>query len=204
MDGLLHLGIGPFHVFDFTSSTVPENSLRRRPGSHELKVCLAKQGRLRFEIMQPVKGKSLMAGYLDQVSLMIRPPSGRRSGSIYYLLTRCLTGSNLKRRGKEGVHHVPVDCRSMTIGERTRRMKESGFERAMEAVGKGRRWTCHFGFFDTEEIAGTVSESIEFSEDWKDLKFECYPQPLKADDPHHNAEKGSEKQKSHLILAGHL
>jgi hypothetical protein len=121
--------------------------------------------------MQPVKGKSLMAGYLDQASLIIRQPSGRRSGSIYYLLTRCPTGSNLKRRGREGVHHVPVDCGSMMIGERTRRMKESGFERVMEGVWKGRGWTCHFCFFDTES-AGTVSESIKFSEDWKDLEFE--------------------------------
>ena len=67
MDGLLRLGIGPFQVFDFTSSTVPERSFRGRPGSYELKVCFAKQGSLTFEIMQPVAGESLMAEYLDQV-----------------------------------------------------------------------------------------------------------------------------------------
>lgn len=67
MDGLLRLGIGPFQVFDFTSSTVPERSFRGSPGSYELKVCFAKQGSLTFEIMQPVAGESLMAEYLDQV-----------------------------------------------------------------------------------------------------------------------------------------
>lgn len=67
MDGLLRVGIGPFQVFDFTSSTVSDRSFRGNSGSYELKVCFAKQGSLTFEIMQPVQGKSLMAEYLDQV-----------------------------------------------------------------------------------------------------------------------------------------
>ena len=68
MDGLLRLGIGPFQVFDFTSTTVSERSFRGQAGSFELKVCFAKQGPLTFEIMQPTGGQSLMAEYLDQVS----------------------------------------------------------------------------------------------------------------------------------------
>ncbi len=68
MDGLLQLGIGPFQVFDFTPSTVPERSFRGRAGSFELKVCFAKHGDLTFEIMQPTRGESLMAEYLEQVS----------------------------------------------------------------------------------------------------------------------------------------
>ena len=67
MDGLLRLGIGPFQVFDFTPSTVPERYFRGKSGSFELKVCFAKQGDLTFEIMQPTGGESLMAEYLDQV-----------------------------------------------------------------------------------------------------------------------------------------
>jgi methylmalonyl-CoA/ethylmalonyl-CoA epimerase len=67
-DSLLQLGIGPFQVFDFTSSTVSERSFRGSPGEYELKVCFAKQGSLVFEIMQPVKGEGLMAEYLDQVN----------------------------------------------------------------------------------------------------------------------------------------
>ena len=67
MDGLLRLGIGPFQVFDFTPSTLPERYFRGAAGSFELKVCFAKQGDLTFEIMQPTAGESLMAEYLDQV-----------------------------------------------------------------------------------------------------------------------------------------
>ena len=68
MDGLLQLGIGPFQVFDFTPTTVPERYFRGQEGSFELKVCFAKHGNLTFEVMQPTSGESLMKEYLDQVS----------------------------------------------------------------------------------------------------------------------------------------
>lgn len=67
MDGLLRLGIGPFQVFDFTPATVTERYFRGEAGLFELKVCFAKHGDLTFEIMQPIRGDSLMAEYLDQV-----------------------------------------------------------------------------------------------------------------------------------------
>ena len=75
MDGLLHLGIGPFQVFNFTPTTVVERRFRGASGSFELTVCFAKQGGLTFEIMQPTSGESLMAEYLDQVRSFIRVPS---------------------------------------------------------------------------------------------------------------------------------
>lgn len=68
MDGLLQLGIGPFQVFDFNPTTVPERHFRGQAGNFELKVCFAKHAGLTFEIMQPTDGESLMAEYLDQVS----------------------------------------------------------------------------------------------------------------------------------------
>lgn len=68
MNGLLQLGIGPFQVFDFTPTTVPERYFRGQAGTFELKVCFAKHAGLTFEIMQPMGGESLMAEYLDQVS----------------------------------------------------------------------------------------------------------------------------------------
>lgn len=68
MNGLLQLGIGPFQVFDFTPTTVPERYFRGQAGTFELKVCFAKYAGLTFEIMQPTGGESLMAEYLDQVS----------------------------------------------------------------------------------------------------------------------------------------
>lgn len=67
MDDLLRLGIGPFQVFDFNSSTVPERHFRAEPGTFDLKVCFPKQGALTFEIMQPIGGESLMTEYLDRV-----------------------------------------------------------------------------------------------------------------------------------------
>ena len=67
MDGLLRLGIGPFQIFDFTPDTVSERTFRGKPGTFELKVCFAKQGDLVFEIMEPIKGESLMAEYLEKV-----------------------------------------------------------------------------------------------------------------------------------------
>ncbi len=70
MDGLLRLGIGPFQIFDFNSSTVSNSNFRGKLSSFELKVCFAKQGDLTFEIMQPVRGESLMREYLDQVTVL--------------------------------------------------------------------------------------------------------------------------------------
>lgn len=59
--------------------------------------------------------------------------------------------------------------------QRKEEMRTRGFEPAMEGVWKGRKGTCHFCFFDTEGVTGTVFESIEFSDDWEDPEFEWYP-----------------------------
>ncbi|CAF9939892.1 MAG: hypothetical protein HETSPECPRED_002089 [Heterodermia speciosa] len=164
MDGLLRLGIGPFQVFDFTPSTLPERYFRGKTGSFELKVCFAKHANLTFEIMQPTGGESLMAEYLDQVRT---PTVGA------WPLRRELTG--VKRRGQEGIQHIAFDCKNIPMSERKRQMRERGFEPAMEGVWKGRKGTCHFCFFDTEAGTGTVFESIDFSDDWEDPDFEWYP-----------------------------
>jgi methylmalonyl-CoA/ethylmalonyl-CoA epimerase len=79
------------------------------------------------------------------------------------------------------------------MSERKRQMQERGFEPAMEGVWRGRKGTCHFCFFDTEESTGTVFESIEFSDDWEDPKFEWYPGVPK-DDEFYDSEKGVKKQ----------
>ncbi|KAL8924704.1 MAG: hypothetical protein Q9208_003894 [Pyrenodesmia sp. 3 TL-2023] len=145
MDGLLRLGIGPFQVFDFTPATVSARRFRGQAADFELKVCFAKQGDLVFEIMQPVGGKSLMGEWLDE------------------------------RNNKEGVQHLAFDCANIPMSERKREMSARGFEPAMEGVWQGRKGTCTFCFFDTEASAGTVFESIEFSEDWEDPECEWYP-----------------------------
>ncbi|KAL8907661.1 MAG: hypothetical protein Q9171_005777 [Xanthocarpia ochracea] len=148
MDGLLRLGIGPFQVFDFTPATVSARRFRSEPGDFELRVCFAKQGDLVFEIMQPVgTGRSLMGEWLNE------------------------------RNNKEGIQHIAFDCQNIPMAERKREMQVRGFEPAMEGVWQGRKGTCTFCFFDTEASAGTVFESIEFSDDWEDPEHEWYPEP---------------------------
>ncbi|TKA61669.1 hypothetical protein B0A49_11554 [Cryomyces minteri] len=147
MDGLLRLGIGPFQVFEFNSTTVPEQRYRGRSGSFALKVCFAKQNDLTFEIMQPISGDSFMADYLS------------------------------KHGGEEGIQHVAFDMGEKPMAERQRIMRERGFEPAMEGWWKGSKGVCHFCFFDTEASTGTVFESIEFSDDWEDPDFVWYPAP---------------------------
>ncbi|KAL8750649.1 MAG: hypothetical protein Q9184_006350 [Pyrenodesmia sp. 2 TL-2023] len=157
MDGLLRLGIGPFQVFDFTPATVSCRRFRGQDGDFELKVCFAKQGDLVFEIMQPVAGGS---GWFVSDSPMI----------------------DIKRNNKEGIQHLAFDCGKIPMAERKREMRARGFEPAMEGVWKGRKGTCTFCFFDTEASAGTVFESIAFSDDWEDPEFELYPPGASAQD----------------------
>ncbi len=78
--------------------------------------------------------------------------------------------------------------------ERMAQMRERGFEPAMEGIWKGAKGTCHFCFFDTEESAGTVFESIEFSDDWEDPEFEWYPGPPEKGDNYADEQKGAERQ----------
>ena len=66
MDGLLKLGIGPFQVHTFNSSTVSAQTFRKQPADFSLIVCFATQGAIVWEIMQPVSGPSLMAEFLEK------------------------------------------------------------------------------------------------------------------------------------------
>ena len=143
--GLTRLGIGPFQIFTFNSSTVTDRIYRNQPSDFELKVAFAKQGTLVFELMQPIRGASLMAEYLDS------------------------------HGGKAGVQHVAFDMNDLpTMAERVQRMKERGFEVAMEGKWVGKKGECHFCFFDTLDATGTVFETILFSEDWEDPECELF------------------------------
>jgi methylmalonyl-CoA/ethylmalonyl-CoA epimerase len=143
--GLHRLGIGPFQVFDFTSTTVTDRHFRNKPGDFELKVAFAKQGALVFELMQPMTGESLMAEYLA------------RNG------------------GQEGIQHIAFDMADRPMVQRRNAMEQRGFALAMEGRWLGSRGKCHFCFFDTLEATGTILENIDFSEDWEDPACEWYP-----------------------------
>jgi hypothetical protein len=61
------------------------------------------------------------------------------------------------------------------MDERRIKMMERWFKPAMEGKWIGKKGTCHFCFFDTEDSTGMVVESIEFSKDWEDPEVEIYP-----------------------------
>jgi len=145
MDGLLKLGIGPFKVFEFNSSTVQDRHYYGKESKFELRVCFANQEDLVIEIMQPIGEASLMSEYLEQ------------------------------RRGQEGIQHIAFDCKDIPMNDRKLKMLERGFAPAMEGKWIGKKGLCHFCFFDTEASTGMVMESIEFSEDWEDPEFILYP-----------------------------
>ncbi|KAK5052033.1 hypothetical protein LTR84_002837 [Exophiala bonariae] len=148
IDGFTKIGVGPFQVFDFTSSTVTGQELYGKQGADlfRIKVAFAKQKSLAIEIMQPTGGNSPMQVYLDQ------------------------------NGGRQGVQHVAWDMGDSPMEERQRIMKEKGFEPVMQGRWLGKKGTCHFCFFDTlEKGIGTMFETIEFSGDWEDPEHEWYP-----------------------------
>ncbi|KAL6247050.1 hypothetical protein RBB50_006358 [Rhinocladiella similis] len=158
IDGLTKLGIGPFQIFEFNSTTVPRQEHYGKQGTDlfRIKVAFAKQNSLVVELMQPLPGgseKSLMQRYLDE------------------------------NGGREGVQHIAWDMGEIPMAERLCRIKDRGFEPAMQGWWMGRKGQCHFCFFDTlEKGVGTVFETIEFSEDWEDPDCEWYPQqPVQED-----------------------
>lgn len=148
IDGFTKIGMGPFQVFDFDSSTVTGQELGGERGTDlfRIKVAFAKQKSLAIEIMQPGGGNTPMQTYLDQ------------------------------NDGRQGVQHIAWDMGNVPMEERQRRMKKKGFEPVMQGCWLGKVGTCHFCFFDTlEKGIGTMFETIEFSEDWEDPEHEWYP-----------------------------
>lgn len=143
--GLTRLGIGPFQVFDFTEDTVSNRQFRGKAGDFELKVAFAKQGELVFELMQPVRGESLMSEFLSS------------------------------NGGAQGVQHVAFGMNDIPMNKRQDAMKERGFPLVMEGRWKGAAGICHFCFFDTLADTGTIFETISFSEDWEDPLCEWIP-----------------------------
>ena len=154
IDGLTKLGIGPFRIFDFNNESVKDQELRGKTAEDlfEVKVAFTEQpSGMVFEIMQPIKGQSLMQDFLDRHKM-----AGDSTNA----------GETL---AQQGVQHLAFDMHGLPMAERQRIMNEHGFEPAMQGVWMGKKGTCHFCFFDTlENGCGTVFETIEFSDDWED------------------------------------
>ena len=140
IDGLTVLGIGPFQMYTFNSSTVSDFTHRGQLADQcSLTVAFAQHNGLTFEIMQPDSGPSLMADFL------------RENG------------------GREGIQHIAFDMGGeLNMEERVAAMKERGIEVAMKGRWNGKTGHCDFVFFDTLPSTGTVFETIEFSKDWEE------------------------------------
>ena len=64
MEGLVRLGIGPWRIHTFDSSTLTDPTYRGEPAEFAIKVCFADVGALAVEIMQPLAGPSIFAEHL--------------------------------------------------------------------------------------------------------------------------------------------
>ncbi|KAH6656650.1 Glyoxalase/Bleomycin resistance protein/Dioxygenase superfamily-domain-containing protein [Truncatella angustata] len=153
LDSLTRLGLGPFRVFMFDSTTVPKQELRGKQGSdlYTMHVAFAQNpdpNEPVVEIIQPLTGQTSMQDYLD-------------------------THNN-----QEGVQHIAFNMEDLPMVERQKRMKERGIEPLMQGWWRGKKGETHFCFFDTVgKGLATCFETIEFSEDWEEPEFEWYPGP---------------------------
>jgi methylmalonyl-CoA/ethylmalonyl-CoA epimerase len=66
MAGLVRLGIGPFRVYTFDRGTVTFPTYRGAAADFSLRVCFANNEGLTWEIMQPLRGPTIMREFLDQ------------------------------------------------------------------------------------------------------------------------------------------
>lgn len=65
MEGLVRLGIGPWRVYTFDSTTVTDRTYHGEAADYAIKVCFADVGDLAVEIMQPLHGPSIFQEFLD-------------------------------------------------------------------------------------------------------------------------------------------
>jgi hypothetical protein len=65
MRGLVELGLGPWRVYTFDSTTVTQRTYGGREADFGIKVCFADVGDMALEIMQPLWGPSIFQEFLD-------------------------------------------------------------------------------------------------------------------------------------------
>lgn len=153
LDGLTRLGIGPFRVFTFDSTTVPRQELHGEAGPdlYEVLVAFAEHPDPKepiIEIMQPIRGQTVMKHYLDA------------------------------HNNEEGVQHIAFDMKDVPMEERKKMMAEKGVGIAMQGWWRGKQGECNFVYFDTvNQGMCTCFETIHFSDDWEEPECEWYPAP---------------------------
>lgn len=65
MRGLVELGLGPWRVYTFDSTTVTERTYAGREADFGIKVCFADVGDMALEIMEPLWGPSIFQEFLN-------------------------------------------------------------------------------------------------------------------------------------------
>ena len=66
MEGLVRLGIGPWRIHTFDSTTLTDAAYHGEAADFAIKVCFAEVGGLAIEIMQPLHGPSIFQEHLDR------------------------------------------------------------------------------------------------------------------------------------------
>ena len=66
MEGLWHLGIGPWQVHTFTPENTTNQTYRGQPSAFTLRVCFASLGNIIWEIIEPVSGPTIFAEFLER------------------------------------------------------------------------------------------------------------------------------------------
>ncbi|KAF1986669.1 hypothetical protein K402DRAFT_308287, partial [Aulographum hederae CBS 113979] len=105
-----------------------------------------------------------------------------RQGNVIWEVMEPVSGESimadfLNKRG-EGIHHVAFDCGNVPVEERQAEFKKRGYRPVQEGLWRGKKGSCYFMFFDTEDATTTCFESYAFSDDWEDPEGSTwYPGP---------------------------
>jgi methylmalonyl-CoA/ethylmalonyl-CoA epimerase len=110
MKGLVRLGIGPWRVYTFDSTTVSGRTYRGADADYAIKVCFADSGDLAVEIMQPLYGPSIFQEFLDN-----------HGEGIQHIAFDC--------------HEKPWDCRTNEFAERGFPLVQAGRFMDLNAFG---------------------------------------------------------------------
>lgn len=163
LTGLVELGIGPFKIYHFSPKTVTEQTIGGQPAAFEIQVAFATQGKMIWEVMQPVSGPTVMQQFLD---------STNGKGGIHHVAFDCADGHE---RAEADTPLIGEAARTEAVRRRTE-FERRGFGLLQSGVWHGKKGTCEFMFFDTEGAVNTCFETFVFSDDWEDPEdVESFP-----------------------------
>jgi hypothetical protein len=66
LSGFAQLGIGPWMIYDFSPENMTETTYRGAAEPYSMRVALATTGSSRWEVIQPLAGRTIYGDWLDQ------------------------------------------------------------------------------------------------------------------------------------------